>query len=1487
MSPSDTFARRHISPSEAEIAEMLAALGYASLDELAAATVPAAIRLAKPLALGEPLGEFELIEELKNLAADNQVLRSFIGQGYYDTITPPVILRNILENPGFYTAYTPYQAEISQGRLEALVNFQTMVQDLTGLPMANASLLDEGTAAAEAMMMAYEAAGRARTTFWVDAATHPQTIAVMRTRAVPLGVDLRVAPPAQWDAAPMCGALLSYPSTDGRVEDHKDSIAKIHAAQGIVVMATDLLALTLLTPPGELGADIAIGSAQRFGVPMGFGGPHAACRSCKDELRRPLPGRLIGVSRDAKGKVAFRLALQTREQHIRREKATSNICTAQVLLAVMASMYAVYHGPEGLTRIAARVRGYTALIAAGLAKLGAPARAGTYFDTLRIDLDAHRAAQVLARATERGLNLRRYDDGVGLSCDETTNLGDVHALLESFCDAPELPFEVADLVKATAVPALPAGLQRTSAFLTHATFSRYHAEHELLRYLNRLQAKDLSLTTSMIPLGSCTMKLNATTEMIPVTWPEFGRIHPFAPAGQWGGYKAMFEQLEAWLAEITGFAAVSLQPNSGAQGEYAGLLAIRGYFDAKGETHRRVCLIPQSAHGTNPASAVLAGMQVVVVASNPDGTIDLGDLKKKAEAHAANLAAIMVTYPSTHGVFEEGIKEVCSIVHANGGQVYMDGANMNAQVGLSRPGDIGADVCHLNLHKTFCLAAGTRVALPGGVSRPIEHMLSTSSVYGWSDEDKGVRPARLAAMVRTGKKACVQITLQDGRTITCTPDHRVLTTQGWVEAAQLTPKHRVVMGPDLPADDCNVDVDAEAAFRPNYGGLALGMGTAIDRERTLAFFRLLGMTCSDGTYSQSEERGRIRERVRLYFGTRLDAERAVADVALLTGARPAISNTNLVFSINLPNELVVAIAAFPGMGEPGRKMLSGRTIPDVIVHPDTPLAILREFLGALFGGDGCAPTVLHLVKAPPTMKMVRFAQTHSDPALLAVAQQQICAVLKRLGVEATPDPITRTSPTALANKAGEDRWSGPITVVDSLAFAERVGFRYCSHKSARLSAAAAYWRLKRTVNAQRIDVAKRALASVSASGFAVRGPKPVWSTAVVGAYQEVAAAGPILSPYYASFAGTKHVSKQVLTNAVRGQKETAPGVRRTNRRVLAAAIGRGGAVTGVPALMDFLAEIGASTWFNKQPSGDGYKVTYATSREAVVEPTFHLGVVDVRPAGEHVVYDLTVDKLHSFVANGAVVHNCIPHGGGGPGMGPIGVAAHLAPYLPGHPLAAAGSQPVGPVSAAPWGSASILPISFAYIAMMGEPGLKKATQVAILNANYIAHRLGGHYPVLYTGQNGRVAHELIVDCRGFKKSAGIEAEDIAKRLMDYGFHAPTMSFPVPGTLMIEPTESESKGELDRFCEALISIRAEIAAIESGQMDRANNPLKNAPHTAAEVTGTEWNHPYPREQAAYPAPWLRVHKYWPPVSRVDNAYGDRNLVCACPPIEAYS
>jgi glycine dehydrogenase len=946
-SPIDEFAPRHLGPSADEQRRMLVALGVPSLDALVDQTVPASIRLRRGLALPPAGGEQQRLAELRALAARNQVFRSLIGLGYHDTVTPPVIQRNVIENPGWYTAYTPYQAEIAQGRLEALIVFQTMVADLTGLPLAGASLLDEATAAAEAMHMCQAVAPPDRRTFYVAEDCHPQTIAVVRTRAKPLGIDVRVGPADAGDLAGVFGVLVQYPATDGRVRDHAALAARVHEAGALFVVATDLLALALLRPPGEFGADVALGSSQRFGVPLGFGGPHAAFLATRDEHRRHMPGRLIGVSKDAEGRPAYRMALQTREQHIRREKATSNICTAQVLLAVVAGMYAVYHGPERVRDIARRVHALTAALALGLRRLGFDTGDAPFFDTLRVRSSSRAAQGVHAAARERGLNLRAYDDGsIGIALDETVSLGDLTRILESFADG-RAAGDAEALVREAESP-LPSSLLRTSPFLTHPVFNTHHSEHEMLRYLRRLESRDVSLTTSMIPLGSCTMKLNATSEMMPLTWPEFGRLHPFAPADQAQGYATVFAQLQAWLGEITGFPAVSLQPNAGSQGEYSGLLAIRGYHESRGEGHRNVCLIPVSAHGTNPASAALAGFKVVVVACDARGNIEVEDLRRKAQEHEAVLGALMVTYPSTHGVFEEAIEEICRIVHAHGGQVYMDGANMNAQVGLTRPADIGADVCHLNLHKTFC----------------------------------------------------------------------------------------------------------------------------------------------------------------------------------------------------------------------------------------------------------------------------------------------------------------------------------------------------------------------------------------------------------------------------------------------------------------------------------------------------------------------------------------------------------IPHGGGGPGMGPIAVAAHLAPFLPGHPLAGAGTRAEGAVSAAPYGSPSILVIPWMYIAMMGGEGLTQATRVAILNANYMAHRLSEHYAILYTGVRGRVAHEFIVDLRPFK-AAGIEAEDVAKRLMDFGFHAPTMSFPVPGTLMVEPTESEPLAELDRLCDALIAIREEIRAVEEGRLDPKDNPLKRAPHTAAAVTASEWGRAYTREQAAYPAPWLRDHKVWPAVARIDNPYGDRNLFCTCPPLEAWT
>ncbi|HEY8212406.1 MAG TPA: aminomethyl-transferring glycine dehydrogenase [Myxococcaceae bacterium] len=949
----DAFPDRHIGPDEADRQAMLQALDARSLDELIDQTVPTAIRLSRKLELPAGKSEHILLEDLRAIANQNHIFRTYIGQGYSDCITPGVILRNILQNPGWYTAYTPYQAEVAQGRLQALLNYQTMVCDLTGLEVANASLLDEGTAAAEAMSMLFAVGGRDTSkVFFASQDCHPQTLAVLHTRAEPLGFTVQVGDHRAFDfARTKCfGALVQYPATDGAVHDYRGFCQAAHDNGAQVVMAADLLALTMLAPPGELGADVAVGSSQRFGVPLGYGGPHAAFFACRPQHARVMPGRIIGVSEDAQGRPALRMALQTREQHIRREKATSNICTAQVLLAVISSMYAVYHGPQGLRRIAGRVHALSLMLARGLEKLGFTVAHQQFFDTVRVDLGPQSVKRVVAAARARRINFRVVDGrSLCIALDETTAPPDVEDILSVFANGHALPFTLDELGR-DLESAWAADLQRKSDFLTHPVFNTHHSETEMLRFIKQLEARDLSLCHSMIPLGSCTMKLNATAEMIPITWPNFSRLHPFAPREQAAGYRVIFEQLEAMLAEITGFAAVSLQPNAGSQGEYAGLLVIRAHQQARGEGHRDICLIPSSAHGTNPASAVMAGMKVVVVQCDDNGNIDLGDLEAKAEEHKASLGALMVTYPSTHGVFEEEIKRICQIVHDRGGQVYMDGANMNAQVGLCRPGDIGADVCHLNLHKTFC----------------------------------------------------------------------------------------------------------------------------------------------------------------------------------------------------------------------------------------------------------------------------------------------------------------------------------------------------------------------------------------------------------------------------------------------------------------------------------------------------------------------------------------------------------IPHGGGGPGMGPIGVAAHLARFLPRHPVVPVGGEAgIGAISAAPWGSASILLISWMYVALMGGEGLTDATRLAILNANYIARKLEPHYPVLYRGKSGRVAHECIVDLRHLKKTAGVEVEDVAKRLMDYGFHAPTVSFPVAGTMMIEPTESESRAELDHFIEAMISIRAEIREIEEGKAPRDNNLLKNAPHTAQAIASAEWNRPYSRERAAYPTAWARTAKFWPAVGRLNNVLGDRKLVCTCPPVSDYA
>ncbi|TFF40586.1 aminomethyl-transferring glycine dehydrogenase [Pseudomonas sp. RIT623] len=944
LGTANEFIARHIGPRAADEQAMLNALGFDSLEAMTAAVIPDSIKGTSVLGSEDGQSEADALAALKAIAGQNQLFKSYIGQGYYNTHTPAPILRNLLENPAWYTAYTPYQPEISQGRLEALLNFQTLISDLTGLPIANASLLDEATAAAEAMTFCKRLSkNKASHAFFASVHCHPQTLDVLRTRAEPLGIEVVVGDERELgDVSAYFGALLQYPASNGDLFDYREVVQRFHGAGALVAVAADLLALTLLTPPGEFDADVAIGSAQRFGVPLGFGGPHAAYFATRDAFKRDMPGRLVGVSIDRFGKSALRLAMQTREQHIRREKATSNICTAQVLLANIASMYAVYHGPAGLKRIAERTHALTAILATGLTKLGVKVVTGEFFDTLTLATGAN-TSKLHDKARAQGINLRQIDTAhLGLSLDETSSQADVQALWQLFADGQTAP-DFATLA-ATVAQRLPAKLLRQSAILEHPVFNRYHSETELMRYLRRLADKDLALDRSMIPLGSCTMKLNAASEMIPVTWAEFGNLHPFAPAAQSQGYRQMTSELEAMLCAATGYDAVSLQPNAGSQGEYAGLLAIRAYHRSRGDSHRDICLIPSSAHGTNPATAHMAGMRVVVTACDARGNVDIDDLRAKAIEHRERLAAIMITYPSTHGVFEEAIGEICAIIHDNGGQVYIDGANMNAMVGLCAPGKFGGDVSHLNLHKTFC----------------------------------------------------------------------------------------------------------------------------------------------------------------------------------------------------------------------------------------------------------------------------------------------------------------------------------------------------------------------------------------------------------------------------------------------------------------------------------------------------------------------------------------------------------IPHGGGGPGVGPIGVKAHLAPFLPGH---ATLENTTGAVCAAPFGSASILPITWMYIRMMGGAGLKRASQMAILNANYIARRLEEHYPVLYTGGNGLVAHECILDLRPLKDTSGISVDDVAKRLIDFGFHAPTMSFPVAGTLMIEPTESESKEELDRFCAAMIQIREEIRAVETGSLDKDDNPLKNAPHTAAELAG-EWAHGYSREQAVYPLPSLVEGKYWPPVGRVDNVFGDRNLVCACPSIESY-
>ncbi|NUQ47707.1 MAG: aminomethyl-transferring glycine dehydrogenase [Phycisphaerae bacterium] len=1200
----DTFVPRHIGPSDADLREMLAVVGCTSLDELMDQTVPESIRLRRALDLGPSRSEREAQDELRVIAGRNRVLRSMIGMGYYDTITPPVIQRNILENPGWYTQYTPYQAEISQGRLEALLNFQTMVADLTALPVANASLLDEATAAAEAMYMcrALSRDEAQRTVFFVADDCHPQTINVVRTRAAPLGIEVivgRVESLLRGQGADrlatMFGVLLQYPTTDGRIENYENFIERVHKAGVRAVVATDLLACTLIRPPGEFGADIAVGSAQRFGVPMGFGGPHAAFMSCRDEYMRLMPGRIIGVSRDAHGRPACRLAIQTREQHIRREKATSNICTAQVLLAIMASMYAVWHGPRGLRRIARRVHGLTRALAEAIRGEGRfKVVHSDFFDTIVIDRGDARAGTTIEGLRQAGYNARWISEGrFAISLDETTTPDDLQRIIVSM-GHDEREWDFVEMAQKARVPT---AFERQSRFLTHPVFNSYHSEHEMLRYIKRLENRDLSLAHSMIPLGSCTMKLNAAAEMLPITWPEFAGIHPFAPADQTQGYAVLFEQLRRWLAEITGLPAVSLQPNAGSQGEYAGLLAIRAYHESRGQKQRDVCLIPTSAHGTNPASATIAGYRVVPVACDSKGNIDPADLRAKAREHGEGLGAIMVTYPSTHGVFEESIGELCRIVHDHGGQVYMDGANMNAQVGLCRPGDIGADVCHLNLHKTFCIphGGGGPGMGPIAVAAHLAEFLPGDPLANVAQPPSAVSEPHESSAASSASSLRV-----DGAQFPPTSTKR--------ETARPSAK------------------SAELAYRRDL--------PHINSEGRPVFVTF----CTANRWVLPEEvRQRVLDHCLHDHGSKIHVHGAVV-------------------------------------------------MPD---HVHLVFTALKDSQGDTYG-------------LAEIMNGIKGASSHT-----------VNKLLRRRGAVWQPESFDR------------------VLRSDESVY-EKVEY-ICMN-----------------------PVRKGLVEREDAYPW-------LWREWKEGK----------------SASGMKAV--------VRG--ETQPG-----------------AAVPVP--------------HSTQP---GAAVPHLTQPGAAV--------------------------LHSTQPGAAVPH-------------------------------------VGAVSAAMFGSASILPISWMYIAMMGAEGLKRASQAAILNANYMAQRLMKHFAVLYTGTQRRVAHEFIVDCRPFEKSAGVRVEDIAKRLMDYGFHAPTMSFPVPGTLMIEPTESESRAELDRFCDALIAIREEIRAIEEGRADRNDNPLKHAPHTAEAVSSDEWPHRYSRAAAAFPLPWVRERKFWPAVGRIDNVYGDRHLVCTCEGMEAY-
>jgi glycine dehydrogenase len=1489
-----SFVNRHIGITNRDIPEMLRVIGggYKSLEQLIDDIVPHEIRDETALKRSnipiEGLVDDIALVKLREIADENIRARNFLGQGFYGTVMPHVIQRYMMEEPGWFTPYTPYQSEISQGRLEMLLNFQTMINDLTGLKFSNCSLLDEGSAAAEAMSIAYNStSGDQRTKFFVAHDVHPTTVAVVKNRASPLNYEIVEGDPETFEFDDtFFGALLQYPGTDGFVNPELESIISGIKSHGIVTtVATDLLALCLLRPPGEMGADICIGSSQRFGVPIGFGGPHAAFISVADnKLMRKLPGRIVGISKDRTGKLAYRLTLQTREQHIRREKATSNICTAQALLANISAAYAIYHGPETLKEIARR----THFMAKTLENLLLSDRSTTfkivhssYFDTVCVEFENPYAETVVARGHQNEINIRLINEyTISVSFDETHTLEDVGLIYSQITKNQPKELHLASHI------GLDNSIVRSSKFLTHPTFNKYQSETEMLRYMYHLQKKDMGLEDSMIPLGSCTMKLNSAAEMIPLSWLNFNRMHPFAPTTQTKGYQQLFNSLEKSLAAITGFDAISLQPNAGATGEYSGLRAIQAYHEHNNQPERKVCLIPRSAHGTNPASAKMAGMEVVIIECLPDGYIDFSDLRKKLEKHANVVSAIMITYPSTFGIFEEDVIKCCEMVHSYGGQVYMDGANMNAQVGLTNPGFIGADVVHLNLHKTFCLSEGTLVSLPNGTCIPIENLVQSNitEILAYSENKKRIIPGKLVNKFNTGGKKCITLTFQDGRTVTCTEDHKILTTLGWVEAGSLLETHKIVVSGIESVHDIDID-ELEKHFEVTYGRFVFNMITPSDRERTLAFFRLTGFASADGSLYERKKKGQYK--LPVYVGVMYDCQLILNDIELLTGKRPTVYDNSNVFVIQYPAELAEAIASIPGINESGKRTDSKECLPSIILSDTTPISIIREYLGGLFGGDGISPCIVHLDNNPDTMKEVRFLQTRSDKNVVTKIMNQVKFCLRRLGVESY---VCKTKTPSKHNKyynPDVPRYIGRLTVKWGTDFAENVGFRYCSHKSARLGAATAWWRMKQTILEQRRSVARKALHMNNSNSYNGNGSK--WKHYVSRAYNEEIIDTPILNKYYTSFDSYDRLSKQHLDVAANGgARKSNKGLRQSNKRANFPAKNKKGNNTGVPELKHFLKSIGALDWFSSHTKGGTwYNITYASKRTDVDEPVLFLNMIGKRSAGIRTVYDLTVEKHHSFLANNIVVHNCIPHGGGGPGVGPIGVRSHLAPFLPTHPYSEIGTKGdgyVGPMTSGIQGSASILPVVWMYLEMMGQSGLRKATKIAILNANYIMTNLKDHYDVNFVSRRGEwCAHEFVIDISPFNKY-GIKAEDVCKRLIDFSFHGPTMSWPVNECLMIEPTESESKAELDRFIEAMIHIRAEIEEVVNGTVEYKDSIIYHAPHTVNDLV-SDWDRKYSRERGVYPVERLREKKFWPSVNRLDNAWGDRNIFCSCNDLES--